>query len=84
MAMCLAPVLCTLETVNLELLAAQPPSRFVLRPGAPAPRRPGGRRAFGAACALGAFAFAFAIPGLTSSRAAPSSSPCGTSPCRPG
>ncbi|MFD2683790.1 hypothetical protein ACFS5L_02735 [Streptomyces phyllanthi] len=42
--------------MDLELPAAQPPSRFVLRPG--------GRRAFGA---LGAFAIAFAILGLISS-----------------
>ncbi|WP_337662556.1 MFS transporter [Streptomyces sp. UNC401CLCol] len=57
MAVCLALVLCTPETVHPELSAARPPSRFVLRPG--------GRRAFGAAGALGAFAFA--ILGLISS-----------------
>ncbi|MGA5799230.1 MFS transporter [Streptomyces cellulosae] len=57
MAVCLALVLCTPETVGPELSAARPPSRFVLRPG--------GRRAFGAAGALGAFAFA--ILGLISS-----------------
>ncbi|MBT2870178.1 MFS transporter [Streptomyces cellulosae] len=57
MAVCLALVLCTPETVHPELSAARAPSRFVLRPG--------GRRAFGAAGALGAFAFA--ILGLISS-----------------
>ncbi|MER5581717.1 MFS transporter [Streptomyces asoensis] len=57
MAVCLALVLCTPETVDLELPAADPPSRFVLCPG--------GRRTFGAAGALGAFAFA--ILGLISS-----------------
>ncbi|MER7780433.1 MFS transporter [Streptomyces sp. NPDC096191] len=61
MAVCLALVLCTPETVDLdldlELRVARPPSRFVLHPG--------GRRAFGAAGALGAFAFA--ILGLISS-----------------
>ncbi|MGW5369039.1 MFS transporter [Streptomyces sp. NPDC004009] len=57
MAVCLALVLCTPETVDRELPAAEPPTRFVLRPGA--------RRAFGAAGALGAFAFA--ILGLISS-----------------
>ncbi|MEU8467311.1 MFS transporter [Streptomyces sp. NPDC029006] len=57
MAVCLALVLSTPETVDLELPAAQPPSRFVLRPG--------GRRTFGAAGALGASAFA--ILGLISS-----------------
>ncbi|MFZ4126359.1 MULTISPECIES: MFS transporter [Streptomyces] len=57
MAVCLALVLCTPETVHPEPSAARPPSRFVLRPG--------GRRAFGAAGALGAFAFA--ILGLISS-----------------
>ncbi len=57
MAVCLVLVLCTPETVHPELSAARPPSRFVLRPG--------GRRAFGAAGALGAFAFA--ILGLISS-----------------
>ncbi|MEU9382104.1 MFS transporter [Streptomyces sp. NPDC048279] len=59
MAMCLVLVLSTPETVDLdlELPAAEPPSRFVLRPG--------GRRTFGAAGALGAFAFA--ILGLISS-----------------
>ncbi|MFI5978944.1 MFS transporter, partial [Streptomyces sp. NPDC051452] len=41
--------------MDLELPAAEPPSRFVLRPG--------GRRTFGAAGALGAFA----ILGLISS-----------------
>ncbi|MGV9572792.1 CbtA family protein [Streptomyces nigra] len=60
MAVCLALVLCTPETVAVDLdleLPAARPSRFVLRPG--------GRRAFGAAGALGAFAFA--ILGLISS-----------------
>ncbi|MFF7756222.1 MFS transporter [Streptomyces sp. NPDC007971] len=57
MAVCLVLVLSTPETVDLELPAAEPPSRFVLRPG--------GRRTFGAAGALGAFAFA--ILGLISS-----------------
>ncbi|MEU8952261.1 MFS transporter [Streptomyces sp. NPDC048489] len=56
MAVCLALVLSTPETVDLELPAAEP-SRFDLRPG--------GRRTFGAAGALGAFAFA--ILGLISS-----------------
>ncbi|MEV6019418.1 MULTISPECIES: hypothetical protein [unclassified Streptomyces] len=57
MAVCLALVLSTPETVDLELPAAEPPSRFVLRPGC--------GRTFGAAGALGAFAFA--ILGLISS-----------------
>ncbi|MFD5540701.1 MFS transporter [Streptomyces sp. NPDC127079] len=57
MAVCLALVLCTPETVDRELPAAEPPERFVLRPG--------GRRTFGVAGALGAFAFA--ILGLISS-----------------
>ncbi|MGW2689231.1 MFS transporter [Streptomyces sp. NPDC001414] len=57
MAGCLALVLSTPETVDLELPAAEPPLRFALRPG--------GRRTFGAAGSLGAFAFA--ILGLISS-----------------
>ncbi|MFF4978171.1 hypothetical protein [Streptomyces sp. NPDC001083] len=57
MAVCLALVLSTPETVDLELPAAKPLNRFVLRPGC--------RRTFGAAGALGAFAFA--ILGLISS-----------------
>lgn len=57
MAVCLVLVLCTPETVDRELPAAGPPTRFVLRPGS--------RRAFGAAGALGASAFA--ILGLISS-----------------
>ncbi|MGW3133389.1 hypothetical protein [Streptomyces sp. NPDC001123] len=57
MAVCLALVLCTPETVDRELPAAEPPEGSVPRPG--------GRRTFGAAGALGAFAFA--ILGLISS-----------------
>ncbi len=57
MAVCLALVLST-RNPYLEPPAAEPPSRFVLRPG-------GLVRTFGAAGALGAFAFA--ILGLISS-----------------